>query len=170
MTPNDRMNTVLTRVLESGHDLTVSVEAARLVSRLRDEDPELLRDWLWNNAEQFVADALGTRNRSRRAHIRKVGQAMAFGKAASAADPAALAPFRIRYTIDEDNTQREVARMTGDDHLYVAQNYDMDAMTSQMLAAFHRAVARRVGSRPTEEVMDEATYLKLYASIMGDLA
>lgn len=164
--PNEAMNAILRSVLESGRDVVVSVEAAKLVARLREDNPDLLRDWLWYNAEQFVSDALGSRNRSRRAHVRRTCAAVSFSQAANSADPVAeLAPFRVRHVIDINHTQREVGRMTGEDHLFVAQAYELEAVTSQMLAAFHRAVARRVGDRTTREVMDEATYLRLYNSI-----
>lgn len=166
--PNVSMNAVFNRTLDAGRDLVASIEAARIVRRMREDDPGLLRDWLWCNAEQFVADALGSRIRSRRARMRRVGAAEAFAKAASSGDPTALAPFRVRHVVDEDNTQREVASMTGTDHLFVAQTYDLEARTSQMLAAFHRAVAKRVGAdRTTQEVMDESTYMRLYDSIVN---
>lgn len=165
--PNEAMNEALNAALGSGEDLVAAVEAGRLVAHLRATDPDLLRDWLWCNAEQFVADALGSRIRSRRARMRRVGAAAAFAEAASSGSVAALAPFRVRHVVDEDNTQREVGSMTGNDHLFVAQTYDLEARTSQMLAAFHRAVAKRVGDQTTREVMDEDTYLRLYSSIVA---
>lgn len=163
------MSEIFDRIMTSGDDLVVSVEASKLVARLAETDPDLLRGWLANNAEQFVSDALGARLRSKRAYVRRTSQVRAFSAAAQSGDLTRLHPFRIRHIVDEHNTQRSVGHMTGDDHVFVAQSYDMSAQTSQMLAAFHRAVARKVGSRRTEEVMDEDTYLRLYESIVrGD--
>lgn len=163
------MSQVFSRILESGDDIVVSVEASKLVVRLAETDPDLLRGWLATNAEQFMADALGARLRSKRAYVRRTSQARAFSVAAQSGDPTKLKPFRVRHIVDDHHTQRAVGQMTGDDHVFVAQSYDLSAQTNQMLAAFHRAVARKVGSRRTEEVMDEDTYLRLYESIVrGD--
>jgi hypothetical protein len=163
------MSVVLGRILESGDDIVVSVEASKLVAHLAETDPDLLRGWLTSNAEQFVSDALGARLRSKRAYVRRTSQARAFSTAAQSGDVTKLKPFQVRHIVDDHHTQRAVGQMTGDDHVFVAQSYDLSAQTSQMLAAFHRAVARKVGSRRTEEVMDEETYLRLYESIVrGD--
>lgn len=163
------MNALLTSILASTDDIVVAVEANKLVAKLAETDPELLRGWLAANAEQFVADALGSRLRSKRGHVRRTSQARAFSTAARSGDPVALRPFRTRHIVDDHYTQRAVGKMNGNDHLFVAQSYDMSAQTSQMLAAFHRAVARRVGDRLTEEVMNEDAYLRMYESIVrGD--
>jgi uncharacterized membrane protein YccC len=166
---NTEMNALMSRVLESSDDIVVAVEASKLVAHLAETDPELLRGWLAVNAEQFVADTLGSRLRSKRGYVRRTSTARAFAVAARSGDLAALHPFRTRHIVDDRYTQRAVGKMDGNDHLFVAQSYDLSAQTSQMLAAFHRAVARRVGDRKTEEVMDEDTYLRMYESIVrGD--
>ena len=45
--PNASMNAVFNRTLDAGRDLVASIEAARIVRRMREDDPGLLRDWLW---------------------------------------------------------------------------------------------------------------------------
>ena len=56
--------------------------------------------------------------------------------------------------------------MTGKDHLFVAADYDRDARPLLLLAAFHQAVAKKVGRKRTADVFSEAEYDRLYRSIV----
>jgi hypothetical protein len=58
--------------------------------------------------------------------------------------------------------------MTGVDHVFVAAGYQRQERTAAMLAAFHVAVAKKVGKRTTAEVLSVEQYERLYRSIVGD--
>jgi hypothetical protein len=59
--------------------------------------------------------------------------------------------------------------MTAADCVYVASGYEASARRARMEAAFHRAVAKKVGPLGrVQDVMDEGTYLRLYQSITGN--
>lgn len=78
-----------------------------------------------------------------------------------------LSMFSAMHVVDKENTRRSVGQMTGADHRYVARQYTADARVSQMEAAFHKAVAKKVGNATTADVMDEETYSALYRSIVN---
>lgn len=71
----------------------------------------------------------------------------------------------VVYSIDEANTRRKVADMTGDDHRFVAAKYGSSGRYDLMLEAFHKAVAREIGKKRTADVFTEGQYLNLLDSI-----
>jgi hypothetical protein len=154
-------------------DCVLAVLAAELAGKLRAGDPELLAGWLDLHAQAAIADALGTRLRSYRARTRGQAAAGAFAKAAAAqeaGDDQALSAYDVRHVVDDADTWRRVADMTGPDHIYVANTYQQQARTAAMLAAFHHAVAKKIGKRATSAVMTEPQYERLYRSIVGQAA
>jgi hypothetical protein len=54
--------------------------------------------------------------------------------------------------------------------MYVASRYHETAAVAKMREAFHKAVAKRVGDRRTEEVFTEEEYDAMYRSIVGKAA
>ena len=169
---NTEIGTIVDEELSSGEDIVTSVTAHKIYDRLLAEDPELLSEWLHHNARAFLSDMVGARIRGRRAHIRRTMSVRAFSDAADEAEGSGsyenLGVFRTRHVIDDKRTQRTVADMNGNDHLYVATGYGIEASNYKMLAAFHRAVARQIGDQTTKDVMTEETYLKMYASLIRD--
>lgn len=152
-------------------DYTAPLVAAELVDRLRAEDPELLTGWLNLRAPAILADAIARRSNSRRQAARITAPRRAFAEAARAfadtGDPVGLRPFAAEYVVDEDNTRRTVARMTAADCLFVAGRYDETAQQAKLEAAFHRAVAKKVGQRTVSDAFTEEQYLAMYRSITG---
>ena len=74
--------------------------------------------------------------------------------------------FSEAHVIDEDGTRKRAADMTGPEHLFVAEaTYKKSANRALMLAAFHQAVAKKVGKRRTGDVLTEEQYEALYLSI-----
>lgn len=162
--------TALIEDATQGSDWVPALVAEKLIDRLTHDDPDLLNGWLHTLASQLLTDAISMRERSIRTVTRRRASSRAFGKAAEAAeagDTTELGSFAVTYAIDEANTRRRVADMTGTDHRFVATDYTRKAKRSQMLAAFHRAVAKKCGSKRTAEVMSEAEYDRLYQSITG---
>ncbi|WP_433233842.1 hypothetical protein [Actinomadura nitritigenes] len=162
------MSAAIADALGAG-DVIAPVAAEQLHARLLEEDPELLEGWLRTGAVQFLARAIGDRDRHRRTVARARAGARAFQAAAASGDRQALSIFTtVRYVVDEDATRRPLGEMTGADHLFVAREYGRSAAKSAMLSAFHEAVARKVGDRKTAEVFSETEYNRLYRSIAGE--
>lgn len=153
-----------------GSDWVPAIVAAKLVVSV---DPDLLDGWLHAIAEHALTDVITKRERSQRATARTRAGSKAFAEARDAlenGDQAALSMFAVTFAVDEDNTRRRVADMTGKDHLFVAADYERDAKPLLMEAAFHKAVAKKVGSKRTADVFSEAKYDELYRSITGKAA
>lgn len=141
-----------------------AVVAQNYVELLAVTDPALLDAWLHEHAAAFATDVLVRWERHARAASRRHASAREF--ADNGSDAEWIGSFSITYCISGDNARLQVAEMTGLHHRYVASEYEASAKTGRMLAAFHRAVAKKVGARRTVEVFSEATYDALYRSIV----
>lgn len=164
------MNAAIEEAIPDG-DYTAPIVAAELVDRLRAEDPDLLSGWLHLRAGVFLADAVARKSNSKRQAARASAPRRAFAEAARSfaetADEAVFSPFAAEYVVDEQNTRRTVARMTAADCLFVASRYEDTARQAKLEGAFHRAVAKKVGSRTVGEAFTEEQYLTMYRSVTG---
>lgn len=164
------MNTAIEDAIPDG-DYTAPLVAADLVEKLRTEDPGLLAGWLDLRAPVFLSDTIARRSNSKRQAARTAEPRKTFAKAARSfnadGDADALRPFAAEYVVDEDNTRRTVARMTAADCQFVAGRYDETARQAKLEAAFHRAVAKKVGARTVGETFTEEQYLTMYRSLTG---
>lgn len=154
------------KTLDQGEFIPVMV-ATEFVEFMRREAPEELQDWLSDHAVRFVSDELSSILRRERQTVIRRAAARSFALAAASGDRDRLGAFTMVYTIDDSNTRRTVKNMTGRDHLYVADAYTINGNRVLLLAEFHRAIARRVGDRRTEDVMSEQEYERLLGSIVG---
>lgn len=163
----------LCRAVLGESDSPLPIVAQDLVTRLGDNDQELLTGWLEARAADFLRDHLGHMMRSdRRVSRSQASRALerprAFERAArafEAGDASALgARFRAEYLIDDKGTRRRVADMTGPDHLFVATGYQTESKHSAFLARVHRAVAKKIGDRKTSEVYTEEQYAEMFGS------
>lgn len=142
--------------------------SAKICAELEEQAPEMLHEWLWENREQAIALLITARQRQSRRTKRQQ-----FSDAAGAfenGDKDALGTFGGTHPIDDKNTHRRVADMTGRDHEYVASKYSRDGKSALLLAEFHRAVAAKVGERRTADVLSETEYVSIQASILGKAA
>lgn len=150
---------------ELGESFVIAEAAARFVKLMQDEHPDSLAAWQQAHTTSFVADALRTVLRSERSTALARSGARAFDtQRTEAADEAT---FAQAYCVSNgSHLWRRVAEMTADDHRYVAGQYEVRGKRQLSLAAFHRAVAKRVGTGCTADVMTEAEYDALLASFL----
>lgn len=148
-------------------DFVPAVEAAGFVEWMASEHPDELAEWMRSKAVYFATRELGDMLRSERSRAARRAGSRAFGVAVSSGDDEALSVFRSVCVVDESNTRRAVGDMTGADHRFVAGQYEANGNRVLSLAAFHRAVAKRVGRKRTAEVIDEATYERLRSSFLA---
>lgn len=159
-----------------GDGWVAGIAAEKLHAQLLETDPDLLDGWLRAVAVQVLREAIGARSRVQRTVARRRAGSRAFQKAArEAEDSGDAAPllglFAVNHVVDGDRNRKRAADMTGPEHLFVADNtYQRSANESLMLAAFHRAVAGKVGERRTSEVLTEEQYERLYLSIARSAA
>jgi hypothetical protein len=166
-----------------GSDWVAAVVAEKLCGQLLENDPELLDGWLRAMAIPLLRRVIGLRVHHERRAAKRGARARAF--AATAADleaaeggseresaaAALLGMFSEIHVVDEDQTRKRAADMTGAEHLFVAENtYQRSANTALMLAAFHRAVAKKVGKKRTADVLSEQQYESMYISIVRKAA
>jgi hypothetical protein len=166
---DNQISDLILEAIGVDEDIIPSSLASRLVERLRTQDPELLDAWLSLHAEAIFRDTITSIIRHRRSRARKHAAAGAFGRAAQrfseTGDIEQLSPFRVRFVVDGLDTQRQVRDMTRTDCLFVAERYTISADRALMEAAFHRAVANRVGDRTVGDIFTEDEYNNMYRSI-----
>ena len=163
------MNAWIERLLsqDSPKGFVTGVAAASLYRHLKDEDPDLLEGWARAIVLPALSQAISRRISSQRATSRKRTLSRAFGEAANGEDKGTLRAFTQLHVADEHGTWKAASDMTGPEHEFVAVNtYERPANTALMLAAFHRAVAGKVGDRRTGDVMDADAYDRMYQSIV----
>jgi len=148
-------------------DFYISEVAEKVRAHLEEKEPDLLEEWLREQLSSFLATSLRRVQSSRRMRDRKRMKARAFSQSIKnwSGAPEDNLTFNVTYTVDDEHTRRRVGDMTGDDHNYVAESYERTAENHKMLAAFHRAVARKVGKRKTGDVLTPQDYHKLYSQI-----
>lgn len=162
------------KAIEEHGDLPASVIAEKVVAQLEEEaDRRALNKWLLGNLETIVAFNVRRIQTARRAAARDDSPTpqSRFRDAAGAAesgDKELLAAF-LKYndtTVVADGTEKHVVDFTGEDHRFVAERYQQRGKTALMLAAFHRQVAKKVGSGRTGDKLDKAAYEALHASLV----
>jgi hypothetical protein len=163
------MNAVIEAAVPEG-DYIAPILGAELAEKLKANDPELLAGWLWTRAQAELSDTFARRSNSLRQHARVMGPRRAFADAAEeferTGDPRVLRTFQTEYVVNSGNLRRKVADMTGPDHRFVADSYGATAKSASMLAAFHRAVAKKVGDQRTADVFTQDQYDAMLRSLM----
>lgn len=140
--------------------------AAEFVARMEMTNPDVFWDWMVDNAVRFCADAINFQIRRERQIVMRRAKSRAFAFAVQSGDPTELRAFSLLYSVGPDHRRRTVGEMTGADHTWVADSYSASGKKSLMLAAFHKAVARRVGDKKTSDVMSETEYEKMLGSVL----
>lgn len=146
-------------------DFVAPVLAGKLAAKLAEVDPDLLDGWLHHNAVHFLTTTIAGRTRSVRATARRAAGHRAFAEAVEGGEP--LGHFAVHYKIDDGNTRRRFADLTRADLLYVADDYTASGKADLMLAAYYKAVAKRLrGPQRVAEVLTEAEVGEMYRSIV----
>lgn len=144
-------------------DIVPAECATKILEKLREEHSEDLAVWLDSLARAVIRERLTSIIRSRRSRARSDAPKRRFAHAVEQGaeavarhvrEVAAVSFFDTRFNVG-DNIQRRFGDMTGADHLFVARSFESSANHDLMLAAFHRAVAKRVGKKITADVLTE---------------
>lgn len=149
-------------IQQAGGDFVPALIAEKVISNC---DAAVLDAWLHERAPYFLTAEISSWLRSERSRAHHHAKAVAFGQAV---EEGSVSEFSVVYEVDEDHTRRRVADMTAADHRFVAAAYHRSARTDLMLAAFHKAVAKKIGRRKTSEALTEEQYVRLMRSISGE--
>lgn len=165
-----RIYEVLEEVTPEG-DFTHAEVAEKAFALLAEQEPETLAEWLEGVGLRELRDASRQRSLSLRARARRQAGPAAFAAASARFEAGALDALvpllEVDFCVDDDGTRRRVADMTGTDHAFVAGCYRFSSDREAMEAAFHTAVAKKVGKNRTADVLGEEAYRSLYQSIVG---
>lgn len=165
-----RFDDLLDAVLDTVEgDFVPAVEAEKLIAAVDEKEPSALDEWLHVNAVGFVTHTLSMRLRRHRRSAHRQADPEEFDDAATAharGDDEPISHFAARYEIDATHTRRRVADMTGADHTYVADGYNVSGKRALVLESFHRAIAKKIGKRRTADAITEDQYDALFRSIV----
>lgn len=155
-----------------GGDFIAPMVAETLYEDLIQTDPDLITGWLKDHAVRILTQAIRDFDRRNRSKARHQAGALTFHEAsenaAESGDVTVMSVFQTRFVIDDRNTRRTVAEMTGTDHRFVAGRYTRESRRHLLLASFHEAVARKVGDRKTSDILTEDQYRTMLQSVIGE--
>ena len=154
-------------VAEWDPDDAPAVIAKKLRAEFEEDNLDALIDWLVEHADAILTDEIRRRLPKKRSGSSKGQRFQQALVLAETGDLDALGSFEHKHSVD--GQEKAVKDLTGPDHELLAHRYQAQASTDVMLAAFHRAVAKRVGNKRTEDVLSEDVYrenLRSFASRM----
>lgn len=158
----------LCREALAASDLPVPVVAEELARKV---DPDLLAGWMQERVVDIIRQHLLQLGHVDRTTARRSAGPRAFAAAAEAFAAGEETAFGSRFTawhrVDDKGTRRQVGDMTGEDHLFVAENYQQESTYTGLLARVHRRIGRKLGDRKTSEVYSEQEYAALFGKRAG---
>jgi len=166
----ERMREIIDQATAAGGYVPRAL-AGEIVARLRTTDPELLADWLNEQAEQFVWQAINDRDRSVRSAARHRASRDGFRDAVDAAEHGDVEPLHrmmaMPFTL-ADGVRRPLAQLCADDLGYVADAYDQRAAENALMAAFLRALAKKVSTGTVADHYTESQLSAMFNSLRGN--
>jgi hypothetical protein len=142
-------------------------EAKRFIDYMRRHYAAELDVWFAERQTWLVAEEMRHHLHADRSRARAHAGARAFAEHHNLSDVPEDDTFATRYCINEDNVWKSVSDMTGDDHRYVAREYEKTGRRALARAAFHEVIAKKVGAKRTVEVMSVTEYERLLREIEG---
>jgi hypothetical protein len=144
--------------------------AAGICEKLRDVDPDLLAGWLDAQAEQILRHAINLRDCSQRTaarHHRPRSVFAADAEAAEAGEPERLAGWLdTRFTV-EDGSRTPLRDLDRDGLLFASDTYTARAKDNQMMAAFLKAVSRKVRTGVVGDHFTDEALATMWDSLAG---
>jgi hypothetical protein len=132
--------------------------AQRLVNKLREEEPQLLADWLDAQAVDIMRDTINRINQGRRSMVQHRSKGSVFKdavKRAEAGEPQLLEGWLDQqYPSGLTNARKALGDMYREEVLYAANIHARLARGNQMQAAFLNVIANGLGARQVREVWD----------------
>lgn len=148
---------------------TIPIEADRVADIITDDE---FAAWAIENKRALIAQQMRDIDRSIRSTARHAVPRQRFASAAEklASGEIESNVFRSWFVVDDAQTRKHLGQTVGADHIYIAAQHGLTANEALFEQSFHRAVAKKIGKRILEDVMTEAEYLALRASLTKRLA
>ena len=163
-TPGERIAELVTEALAAEEVVTPDA-AAWIVGKMESEDPAGLDAFLRSKAVQIIGLIINRQMSAQRGYGRANARARGFGAAVADQDEDAVSLFATWHLVSPELTRKRLQDMTGAEHLFVADTYTQSGEADLMLAAFHRAVGKKVGNKRTADVISEVQCERIYNSI-----
>lgn len=154
---------------KAGDTYIAGIVAAKVVERLRRDDPELLTKFLDQHATAIITRMVGDISRSQRTHARYTSGRKQYAKALErheAGEPQALSAWLdTMYVVTTDEQRKRLRDMTKEDLEYAVRDYTNRARINALQAMFLKALANKVGARTVGEVFDDEELAGMWASL-----
>lgn len=161
------MSALIEAELDKPGAVVASQVAVEIVGKLAANDNELLTGWLDEHAEALIADYIGNRLRSRRAHSRQVFQRGVFAASArqfEAGDQQAMAPW-LQTHFEAREGQKRLGAFTHDDLEFARGRYAGRAKSNAFEAAFLAALAKQVNTGTVADHYTDEEISRMRASL-----
>lgn len=142
--------------------------ATSIVADLEVRDPDLLIGYFRAEAVRLIADAINTRDRSHRAHVRHQTKPRRFQEDAAAheaGDTGALGHWLSITITCEDNIRKPLANLTREDLLFASKRYEARAEDNRMMATFLKALTKRVKTGVVKDYYTEEQLTSMWESL-----
>ena len=157
------MSELIDEYFEDRENFSVAVEIGGFQRWLQENHPQVLRRWMAQMERAFLARAVSSRQRDRRSNA----QRRKLRVAVEQSDRRVLSEFEVRCSVGPEHLWVRVGDLTAEHHRQLARAYTDRGQRSLLLGAFHREIAKRLGTRTTSEVLTEEDYARLRSSITG---
>lgn len=146
-------------------DFVIADEAEKILGMLEEYHQDLLARWQRQLTVTAIAATLREVQRSERSRARRATSLSQNAEKLSAAVEAGSVdvfaqPFHIGGGV-----HRPLGDMTGQDHTFVAERYEMTSKREAFEAVFHRVLAKKVGKHRTADVLTPEQYLSIRGSL-----
>lgn len=166
MSLNDRLSAFMDALPE---EVVFGLEAERFIKHDEATNPGELDEWFQVHKVRLIAEQMSLIVRAdRRVTAARVRRDGLFPPAPTSPEERTAVAHRLIddwHAVTVDHVRKRAGDMTGADHKFVAATYTDTGNNAMMLAAFHRAVAKKVGNRKTCDVLNADRYEEMYRSI-----
>lgn len=153
----------------AGDTFVSGLIAQKVVTRLREEDPELLTKFLDQQAVSIITKMISDISRATKAHARQNSGRELFSRAVDrqeAGEPRALAAWLdTTYVVTTDEQRKRLRDMDRQDLEYAIKDYTQRARANALQATFLKALAKKIGARTVGEVFTDQELMTMWNSI-----
>lgn len=152
------------------HDGGLSMDDIR-TTLLTKFPPDFWTGWAKENLPTLVGLVINQRISNYRTNARKAARTAAHGRAADGhVDDETISIFKVRYHLGGgDPASYTLGSLRGSDHEILADYYQTKGDKFLGYAELHERIARKVGSKRTDEVYTEDELLKLFGKYEYDV-
>jgi hypothetical protein len=154
----------------AGDTYIVGTLAARIVDRLREDDPGLLAEFLNAHAATIIADMVSSVIRAQRNYVKANSGRSVFSDAVKryeAGDTLALGSWLdTMYVINTNAQRKRLGDMIGEELEWAAQDYAIRARGNLIQSAFLKALAEKVGSKTVSEVYTDEQIARMWQGFL----